>query len=59
MWDGHPGRIPTAEHRIVLNQKGVRLVHSSPYRAGHKAKEFSATEIDLVLQEDVLEPTPT
>lgn len=51
MWDGHLGRITTAKHRIELLEPTTRSVHSAPYRASSKTREFEKLEIEQKLAE--------
>lgn len=56
MWDGHLELIQTAKNQIALAHADVRPVHSGPYRASPKARQFAEMEIDCMLQEHVIEP---
>lgn len=59
IWYGPLGRILTAKDRIELTYNNLRIVHSAPYGAGPKARQFVATAIDCTLQEDVIERVTT
>lgn len=58
MWDGHLGRISVAKHRIDL-MSGSTPVHSAPYRAGPKVREFQRTKINRMFEQEVLESVTT
>lgn len=47
--EGYLETIITAKHRIKLVQTVVRPVHSAPYRAGARVRQFAATELERVL----------
>lgn len=51
IWNGHLGNILKAQHRIGLHSENTRPIHSAPYRAELKTREFVATEIDRMLQQ--------
>lgn len=57
------GRPPQAyydqKHRIELTGDTVHPEHSAPYWARSTARQFAATEIDRMLQEEVCEPATT
>lgn len=59
IWDGHLGRITTAKHSIVLTSKNFRPVHSAPYSAEPTARQFAATDINKMLQENVFKSRGT
>ena len=56
MWDGRLGTITAAKHRIDLDPVDSRPIHSAPYRAGPKAREFEKQEIQKMLAMNVIEP---
>ena len=56
MWDGNLGTIRATRHRIDL-KPGSRPVHSQPYRAGMRARQEEADEIDRMLGMGVIEPS--
>lgn len=51
MWDGHLGRIKTTKHRIELSSTGVHPVHRAPYHEGLISRQFTAKEVQKMLQE--------
>ncbi len=56
MWDGNLGTMYGAQHRIDL-KPGSRPVHWQPYRAGMRAQQEEADEIDQMLRMKVFEPS--
>ena len=56
MWDGQLGTITAAKHRIDLDPPDSIPIHSVPYRAGPKAREFEKQEIQKMLSMNVIEP---
>lgn len=56
MSEGQLGQIPIGLHRIELTSKDTRPVHNTPYQAGAKYRQFSATQIDKMIRQDVIEP---
>ena len=55
MYDGTLGEIRVTEHKIDLKE-GSEPYAQNPYRAGPKAREFEAQEIDRMLKAGVIEP---
>jgi hypothetical protein len=55
MWDGRLGHVHSATHRIHL-VPGAKPVHAQPYRAGPRARENEASEVQRMLKEGVIEP---
>jgi hypothetical protein len=54
MWDGRLGHVHTATHRIDLTP-GAKPVHAQPYRAGPRAREAEAAEVQRMLEAGVIE----
>lgn len=59
MWDGNPGRIKAAVHRIDRTPREARQIHSITYRARPKAGQFEKTEIDNMSRMGVIGPAQT
>lgn len=59
MLDGYLGRTTTVKNRIELTHNYINPIHSAPYRAGPKERQFTATEIDRILRENVTELSTT
>ena len=55
MWDGTLGEINTTVHRIELVPE-TRPIAQAPYRAGPKAREIEAAEVQKMLEAGVIEP---
>jgi hypothetical protein len=55
MWDGSLGHVHASNHKIEL-LPGARPVRSHPYRAGPRAREAEATEVQRMLKSGVIEP---
>jgi hypothetical protein len=55
MWDGRLGHVHSATHRIHL-VPGAKPVHAQTYRAGPRARENEASEVQRMLKEGVIEP---
>lgn len=53
MWSGHLGEITTAAHRIEVIP-GASPIRSQPHRQGPRCLEFEQTEVDKILQQDVI-----
>lgn len=51
--------IKAVQHRIELNKKDGRPIHSAPYRFDKKAREFEKPETDRMLSMDVIESGQT
>lgn len=49
MWDGDTSSIKAMQHRIERQKTDIWPIHSAPYRAGPKAREFKNQEIHRVL----------
>jgi hypothetical protein len=56
MWDGRLGHAHTTHHRIELTP-GAKPVHSHLYRAGPRAREVEAAELQRMLKAGVIEPS--
>ena len=56
MWDGHLGHVKDVKHRITLTEN-ARPYFQHPYRAGPDMREAERTEIQRMLQLDVIEPS--
>lgn len=54
MWSGELGKIVATKHRIEL-QPDAKPVYQTPYRAGHKSREFQQKEVDRMLTDKVIE----
>lgn len=54
MWVTHLERITTTKPRTELTSDTVRTVKSALYRAGPPERKFAATELDRLLQEEVI-----
>jgi transposase InsO family protein len=54
MWDGRLGQVNTTHHRIEL-KPGSKPIHSHPYRAGPRAREAEAAEVQRMLKAGVIE----
>jgi hypothetical protein len=54
-WDGRLGHVNSATHHIQL-VPGAKPVHYQPYRAGPRARENDASEVQCMLKEGVIEP---
>lgn len=59
MWIGHLRRANNAKYSIELLKSNKETVHSSPYRAGLKTREFENTEPDKTLAENIIKPAQT
>lgn len=59
MWDGQLRRVSVAKHRIKLFDESTPTVHSAPYRAAPKAREFEIVKIENMLSQKIIEPTQT
>lgn len=59
MWDGHLGQIKIAKICTELASNITQLVHSVPYQAVPRAREFENAEIDKMLPQKVIEPDQT
>lgn len=59
MWDGHLGRIDVAKPWIAFLIDGVRSGHSALYRARSTVRKFSAAEIEQMINDGMIEPSPT
>lgn len=59
LWDGHLGRIATAKHRIELIDPTTLPVHSVPYRACPKTREFEKLEVAKMLNDNIIETPQT
>lgn len=57
--NGHLGLVIIAKHSIALLEPDIALIHSAPYRAGSKTREFEKARIDMILAEFVIEPAQT
>jgi hypothetical protein len=55
MWDGRLGHVHSATPRIQL-VLGAKPIHAKPYRAGPRAMENEASEVQRMLKEGVIEP---
>jgi hypothetical protein len=56
MWDSRLGHAHTTHHCIELTP-GAKPVHSHPYRAGPRAREVEAAEVQRMLKAGVIEPS--
>lgn len=56
MWDGHLASTKAVQHRTELENWNDLPLHSAPYRAAHKAREFQNPKIERMFPMDVLEP---
>jgi hypothetical protein len=54
MWDGRLGQVHTTHHRIEL-KPGSKPIYSRPYRAGPRAREAEAAEVQRMLKAGVIE----
>lgn len=54
--EGHRGRINSAKHRIELSSADEKPIHSAPYQAGPKVRDFEKNEFDKMLSDAVIEP---
>jgi hypothetical protein len=52
------GHAHTTHHRIELTP-GAKPIHSHPYRAGPRAREVEAAEVQRMLKAGVIEPSTT
>lgn len=55
-WDGQQGRDSTVKIRINLMEPSTRSVHSASYHAGTEIREFKKPEIDIMFNENMIEP---
>jgi Reverse transcriptase (RNA-dependent DNA polymerase) len=55
MWDGRLGEVKATTHRIELKE-GARPFRAHPYRAGPRAREAEAVEVQRMLKAGVIEP---
>ena len=55
MWDGSLGEISTVTHRIHTDPT-AKPVYQRPYRAGPRAREVEAAEVERMLRAGVIEP---
>ena len=56
MWDGSLGEINVMSHPIEL-VPGTRPIAQQPYRAGPKAREIEAKEVERMLRDGIIEPS--
>lgn len=56
MWNGRLYHIETEYHQIELIPTNMHLMYKTSYRAGLKARRFSARVMKRLLQEDVMKP---
>lgn len=52
-WDGYLGHIRTAPSRVELDPPITKPIHSVPYRAGPKTRDFEKNEINNMLSMNV------
>lgn len=55
MWDIYSGCSAAAKHRIGLLDHHTKPVHSPPYRAEPKTREFENVELDEMIKQKVIE----
>lgn len=59
MRNAHFGRISVAKDHIKLLEGSIEPVHSAPYGAGPKFREFEKFEIEKMLKDNKIEPAQT
>lgn len=59
MWDGHLGRIHATKYQREQNSEEVRPVHSAPYHTGPAARQLEKSEIEKMLEMNVIELAQT
>lgn len=59
MRDGHLSLLHASKHRIELLNDEVRPVHSTLYRVGTTARQFTAVEKTRIVSKNVIEPALT
>lgn len=57
--DGHLGLISTAQNRMELTSESILPVYCVPHRAVLILRKFSETEINKMVEVDVIKPTAT
>lgn len=57
MWDVHLGRINAAKHQVQLLKDNTQPIHSAPYRAGQKTREFKKSEFEKMLAQNFASTT--
>lgn len=57
IWDGRPGRIAVAEHRIKFYPAESKPIHSWTNRAGSKAHKFETNKIGALLSGGGIKPS--
>jgi hypothetical protein len=55
LWERQLGRVSATHHRIELTP-GAKPVHCQPYRAGPRAREAKAQEVQRMLKAGAIEP---
>lgn len=56
--NGHPGRVTMAKYLLVF-QLDTAPVHSPPYRAASKMREFKQSESDVILANNIIDSAHT
>lgn len=58
-WNDYVVRLYVAKRWIVLIEDTTKPVHSAPYCAGMRTREFEIVEINKMLAQNVFEPAQT
>lgn len=56
MWDGPLANMKATQNHIYLVAMEARPIHSEPYCAGPKAREFEQREVNKMSSLQVIEP---